>query len=88
MLDHAPPVGVGEPPHLHREVAVPDPVGRPPLSELVTGAIADHPMDECWRCPKEIVNLANAVIALEDGPRLVGPDPVDPGRYPPNMIRR
>lgn len=38
------------------------------LPELIEGAIADHPMDECWRCPQEIVELANAVMALEDEP--------------------
>jgi DNA helicase-2/ATP-dependent DNA helicase PcrA len=38
------------------------------LPELVKGDIADHPMDECWRCPQEIVDLANAVMALENEP--------------------
>jgi superfamily I DNA/RNA helicase len=38
------------------------------LPELIDGDIADHPMDECWRCPQEIVELANAVMALENEP--------------------
>ena len=39
------------------------------LPELVGSApIVDHPMDECRRCPAEIVRLANAVMALEGEP--------------------
>jgi superfamily I DNA/RNA helicase len=38
------------------------------LPELVGGAVADHPMDECWRCPSEVVELANSVMELEGEP--------------------
>jgi superfamily I DNA/RNA helicase len=38
------------------------------LPELTTGAVIDHPMDECQRCPSEIVLLANDVMAFYGEP--------------------
>ena len=38
------------------------------LPELVSGPVDDMPMDECQRCNTEIVDLANAVMALEGEP--------------------
>ena len=34
------------------------------LPELVGDDVADHRMDECQRCPSEIVHLANALMAI------------------------
>lgn len=38
------------------------------LPTLVEEPVSDHPMDECWRCRDEIVELANGVMALEGDP--------------------
>jgi DNA helicase II / ATP-dependent DNA helicase PcrA len=38
------------------------------LTDLVAEGVRDHVMDECRRCPKEIVELANAVMASYDEP--------------------
>lgn len=38
------------------------------LPDLVQEEVADSPMNECQRCPPEIVALANAVMALEGDP--------------------
>lgn len=38
------------------------------LPDLVGGAVADHTMNECRRCPKELVDLANALMELEGEP--------------------
>jgi DNA helicase II / ATP-dependent DNA helicase PcrA len=36
--------------------------GMDSLSDLVSDAITDHRMDECWRCRSEVVELANQVM--------------------------
>lgn len=36
--------------------------------DLVGGAVHDHQMDECQRCPSEIVHLANDVMAIYGEP--------------------
>ncbi len=38
------------------------------IRDLVSYPVTDHTMDECQRCPAEIVSLANAVMALENEP--------------------
>jgi DNA helicase II / ATP-dependent DNA helicase PcrA len=38
------------------------------LAELVPEAITDRPMNQCRRCPSEIVRLANALMRLEGDP--------------------
>ncbi len=38
------------------------------LPELVNAAVVDHEMDECQRCPSEIVRLANDVMAIYKEP--------------------
>lgn len=38
------------------------------LPDLVDGGVTDHSMDECQRCYKEVVDLSNAVMALENEP--------------------
>ncbi len=38
------------------------------LPELVNAAVADNPMNECQRCPSEIVLLANDVMATYNEP--------------------
>lgn len=48
------------------------------LDELITGEITDRPMDECRRCPEQVVLLANAVMALENEPLV--PRSKEPGQ--------
>jgi superfamily I DNA/RNA helicase len=38
------------------------------LPEYVGGDVADHMMDECQRCPTEVVSLANEVMAIYGEP--------------------
>lgn len=38
------------------------------LPDLVNDPVVDMPMDECERCHREVVDLANAVMALEGEP--------------------
>lgn len=38
------------------------------FSELVDGPVHDHVMDECQRCPSEVVDLANDVMAIYHEP--------------------
>lgn len=38
------------------------------LPNFVSGALVDHEMDECQRCPSEIVQLANDVMAIYNEP--------------------
>lgn len=38
------------------------------IAQLVATAITDHTMNECQRCPPEVVQLSNAVMALENEP--------------------
>jgi superfamily I DNA/RNA helicase len=38
------------------------------LPEYVGGDVVDHVMDECQRCPAEVVTLANQVMELHDEP--------------------
>lgn len=38
------------------------------LPDLVDDDVEDHPMNECQRCHREVVLLANAVMALEGDP--------------------
>lgn len=47
-----------------------DDKGLDALPALVTETVSDHPMDQCWRCRDEIVELANGVMALEGDPLL------------------
>lgn len=40
------------------------------LSDYVAGEVVDHVIDECQRCPEEIVQLANEVMAIYGEPLL------------------
>lgn len=51
------------------------------LPDLVSDPIADRPMDECQRCPEEVVFVANAMMELEG-------DPLVPVRGPGGQIHQ
>jgi DNA helicase-2/ATP-dependent DNA helicase PcrA len=51
------------------------------LPRYVGGAVVDHIMDECQRCPEEIVDLANEVMAVYD-------EPLQPVRGPGGQVHQ